>query len=78
MTTLLLLLMVQDRPEWDQKKAVETVRGVLEIEKGGRPWDKIEWVEDADQAVERAQKEKKPIFVYFFLKKKVGPANAPC
>ena len=67
------------RPEWDQKKAVETVKSVLAMEvKGDTPWDKIAWKTDPAEAVAAAQKEQKPIFVFFFLKKNVGPANAPC
>jgi hypothetical protein len=66
------------RPEWDQKKAVETVRRVTELEGKGQPWDKIAWTADADEAVTRAQQENKPIFVFFFLQKNAGPAAAPC
>ena len=67
------------RPEWNQKKAVEMVKGlVAQEEKGDFDWDKIEWKTDAAKAVALAQKEQKPIFVYFFLKKNVGPVGAPC
>jgi hypothetical protein len=67
------------RPDWDQKKAVQKVKEVLAVEeKGELPWDKIAWLDDAKAAVEKAKKEEKPLFVYFFLKKNVGPMNAPC
>lgn len=66
------------RPEWDQKKAVQTVQKIKEREAKGQPWDKIAWTTSAEQAIARARREQKPIFVYFFLKKNVGPAAAPC
>lgn len=67
------------RPEWDQKKAVEKVKQLIALEeKGDTPWDKIAWKTDPAEAAALAQKEQKPIFVFFFLKKDVGPANAPC
>lgn len=65
------------RPHWDQKKAVEMVKKTTEREEKGRPWNDIAWLTDVDAAVARAQKENKPIFVYFFVKKG-GPAAAPC
>ena len=67
------------RPEWDQKKAVEKVKRLIALEeKGELPWDKIAWKTDPAEAAALAQKEQKPIFVFFFLKKDIGPANAPC
>ena len=67
------------RLDWDQKKAVEMVKGlVAQEEKGDLAWDKIAWKTDPGEAAALAQKEQKPIFVYFFLKKNVGPAAAPC
>jgi hypothetical protein len=67
------------RPPWDQAEAVRRVKGVLELESSGkRPWDDIGWETDAKQAAERATQEKKPLFVFFFLKKNIGPADAPC
>jgi hypothetical protein len=68
----------QERPEWDQEKAVAKVKGVLAVEAAGRPWDKVAWLTDIDQAVAEARKQDKPLFVYFFLKKNVGPKDAPC
>ena len=69
----------EKRPDWDQKKAAEKVKGILALEgKGDLPWDKIAWETDPAKAAALAQKEGKPIFVFFFLKKDVGPANAPC
>ena len=76
-----LLAVAQDqvkRPEWDQQKAEERVQKILALEKTGQPWDKIAWLTDTNQAVTRAHQENKPVFVYFFLKKNVGPAAAPC
>ena len=67
------------RPDWDQKKAVEKLKDVLALEeKGQLPWDEIAWLTDPAAAAARAKTEQKPIFVYFFLKKNVGPAAAPC
>lgn len=67
------------RPDWDQKKAVEKVKDVLALEeKGELPWDRIAWQTDPAAALARAKKEGKPVFVYFYLKKNVGPAAAPC
>ena len=67
------------RAEWDQKKAVEKVKQLIALEEmGDLPWDNIAWKTDPAEAAALAQKEQKPIFVFFFLKKDVGPANAPC
>ena len=67
------------RPDWDQKKAVEMVKClVAQEEKGDFAWDTIAWKTDPAEAAALAQKEQKPIFVYFFLKKNAGPATAPC
>ena len=67
------------RPEWDHKKAIEKVKGIIALEeKGEMPWDNIEWKTDPAEAAALAEKEQKPIFVFFFLKKKVGPVGAPC
>ena len=66
------------RADWDQKKAVEIVKKVVALEEGGQPWDKIKWKTDVAEAVALAQKEQKPLFVFFFLKKDVGPVGAPC
>ena len=69
----------EKRADWDQKKAVEKVKGLLVLEaKGELPWDKIAWHTDPAKAVALAQKEQKPIFLFFFLKKDVGPIDAPC
>ena len=68
----------EKRPDWDQKKATEIVKGIVALEeKGDLPWDKIAWQTDPAKAAALAQKEGKPIFVFFFLKKDAGPANAP-
>ncbi|MDW8221816.1 MAG: hypothetical protein RMJ82_02550 [Gemmatales bacterium] len=65
--------------EWDQKKAIQKVREMIALEeKGDFPWEKIPWLTDPQQAAALAQKEQKPIFVYFYLKRNVGPAKAPC
>jgi len=67
------------RSDWDQKKALEKVKGLIALEeKGELPWDNIAWLTDPAKAAALAQKEQKPIFVFFFLKKDIGPANAPC
>jgi hypothetical protein len=67
------------RPAWDQKAAEAKVRGLLAIENGQtRPWDRIAWETDPNAAALRAQRENKPLFVFFYLKKNVGPADAPC
>ncbi len=69
---------VPKRPEWDQKKAVEKVKQLIALEEKGQAWDKIAWQTDPAKAAALAKKEQKPIFVFFFLKKNVGPATAPC
>ena len=68
----------QQRASWDQQRAVEIVRGVLETEAGGQPWDEIKWRTDPDEAVAEARLEDKPLLVYFYLRKPVGPDDAPC
>lgn len=67
------------RETWDQRRALQVVQGVRALEeKGDLPWDSIPWKTDAREAVDLAQKEQKPIFLFFFLKKNSGPAQAPC
>jgi len=65
------------RPDWDQEKAVALVQKVIAVEETGQPWKKIAWMTDVDAAIARAQKENKPIFLYFSVVKG-GPAAAPC
>ncbi len=68
-----------DRPDWDQKKAEQIVQAVLEQEKKGDfDWDKIAWNTDPEKVAALAKKQGKPIFVYLFVKKSIGPATAPC
>ena len=66
------------RPEWDQKKAVEKVKGIVALEAKGLAWDKVAWQTDPAKAAALAKEQQKPIFVFFFLKKDAGPATAPC
>ena len=67
------------RRKWDQRKALEIVKGLIAKEdKGEFDWDKIAWQTDPKKAAALAKKEQKPVFVYFFLKKNVGPKAAPC
>lgn len=55
---------------WDQERALEMVRKVLDIEQNGPVWDRnIKWSTDAKAVVRRSQKERKPIFVYWYVKK---------
>lgn len=69
----------QARPRWDQKEAVRKVKAVKNQEEAGAlDWDKIPWHSDPDEAARIAAREQKPIFVFFFLRKNVGPAAAPC
>ena len=69
----------KDRPVWDQEKAEEMLEGIIEMEnKGDLAWEKIKWETDAKKAVARAKKEQKPVFTYLFLKRDVGPKEAPC
>ena len=56
------------RADWDQKKAVEMVKKIIATEEAGTPWDKIAWKTDVAEAIALAQKEQKPIFLFFFLK----------
>ena len=69
-----------DEPRrWNQDEAVARVKKVIEIENSGKlPWDDIAWETDPEKAAARAEKEGKPLFVYMFLKKNVGPETAPC
>lgn len=67
------------RPDWDQQKAVALVKQLIaQEERGDFGWDKIAWQTDPEKAVALARQEQKPIFLFFFLKKNVGPAAAPC
>jgi hypothetical protein len=68
----------QDGRSWDQSKAKSKVANVLKVEQTGEPWDKIPWLTDPDKAVEQANRDDKPVFVFFYLAKKVGPPSAPC
>ena len=68
-----------ERPKWDQAKAEAKVKALIEQEnRDNFAWDKIRWLTDAKAAVKLAQKERKPLLVYLFLKRNVGPAAAPC
>ena len=69
-----------DEPRrWNQDEAVARVKNVLQVENSGDlPWDNIAWETDVDKAIERSEEENKPLFVYIFLKKEIGPKNAPC
>ncbi|MEM6278930.1 MAG: hypothetical protein AAF733_05585 [Verrucomicrobiota bacterium] len=74
-----LLASAAERQDWDQEKAEAKVREVLAVEATGKlPWDDIAWETDPDAAVRRAQEEGKPLFLFLFLKKDVGPPEAPC
>lgn len=64
--------------EWDQVKAREKVRQVLEIESAGQPWDRIPWLTDPKAAAAEAKRRDRPIFVFFYLAKQPGQAAAPC
>jgi hypothetical protein len=70
--------------DWDQKRAEEIVTTCVAVEKSGQPWDKIAWLTDPDQAIARARKEDKPIFVFAYVYGKsgpfspYGPSAAPC
>lgn len=64
---------------WNQEVARQKVMQVIEQERDGDfAWDKINWLTDPQEAHRVATREKKPIFVFFFLKKDVGPKAAPC
>ncbi|MGF1583252.1 MAG: hypothetical protein ACFCD0_28365 [Gemmataceae bacterium] len=65
------------RRQWDQKEAVAKVKASLEMEKVGQPWNDIPWLNDIDKAAALAKKQNKPLFVYFYLKKNLGPATDP-
>lgn len=68
----------EDRPEWDQEKAVKIVQSVIAQEKKGEPWNHIAWETDVAKVTAQARKEQKPIFVYLFLKRDFGPKDAAC
>ena len=63
--------------KWDQKVAVAKVKSLLKMETEGTPWNNIPWVRDPNKAVELAKQQNKPIFVYFYLKKNLGPVADP-
>jgi hypothetical protein len=63
---------------WDQTEARRRVQRVLEIEKSGRPWDRTRWRKSATEAEAESRATGKPLFLYFYLRKNVGPAAAPC
>lgn len=67
----------QERPTWDQARAVARVKAMLAEEAKGQPWDQIPWLTDVEAAVARAQAEDKPLFVYWYVDKG-GPKAAPC
>ena len=67
-------IFAQER-EWDQTKALQMVNKVLETEQKGAGWNRIDWTTDVETAVEQAQREKKPIFVYWYVKKVDSAAN---
>lgn len=72
-------LTADERAPWDQEKAEQTVNEVLILEKAGKkPWDEINWETDPTAAVERSRRENKPLFLFLFMKKDVGPPDAPC
>jgi hypothetical protein len=69
--TALALLWQQapPRPEWNQTKAVEKVQRAVDLEKSGeKPWEKIAWTTDPEEAVKRAGQDRKPIVVFLFKK----------
>jgi hypothetical protein len=64
---------------WNQEEAVCKVNSVLTQEATQNfAWNKIKWITDCSVAEERARVEQKPIFLYFFLKGKGGPAEEHC
>jgi hypothetical protein len=67
-----------NRPEWNQTEALRRVQAVIAQEEAKNfAWDKIDWLTDPNEAAMRAQRENRPIFLYFFLKKDIGPKAAP-
>jgi hypothetical protein len=67
------------RSQWNQAEAVRRVQDVVAHEQAcDFAWDKIPWRTDPTLALAEARKQNKPIFVYFFLHGKTGPATAPC
>lgn len=67
-----------DDRSWNQEAARRKVEEALRIEAVGRPWDDIAWEIDPSRAADRARREDKPLLVYFYLAKPVGPPAAPC
>lgn len=72
-----LLLHASEKREWDQKKAVEKVQKVIEIEKNGKPWENIKWNEDPQKAIALSKKLGKPIFLYLYVSQG-GPTGTNC
>jgi hypothetical protein len=67
------------RAQWNQAEAVRRVQDVIAHEQAcDFAWDKIPWRTDPTLALSEAKKQNKPIFIYFFLHGKTGPATAPC
>lgn len=63
---------------WDQEAARQKVQATLDLEKTGQPWNDIDWMTSIEEAESMARKEDKPVFVFVFLRKPVGPKEAPC
>ena len=68
---------VEADERWNEEGARKMVERVLSVEKTGRPWTKIGWMEDGAAAAAKAQKSGKPIMVFFHLAKG-GPEQDPC
>lgn len=67
------------RSRWNQNEAVRMVQEVINQEESKDfAWNKINWLSDPAEARAVAEREQKPILVYFFLKGTSGPAAAPC
>jgi hypothetical protein len=67
------------RARWNQNEAVRMVQEVINQEESKDfAWNKINWLSDTAEARAVADREQKPILVYFFLKGTSGPAAAPC
>jgi hypothetical protein len=67
-----------ERPVWDQVKARAKVEHALRIERQGTPWNRVPWLTDPAKAAAEAKRTRRPVLVFFYLAKPVGPPAAPC
>ena len=75
---LALCCTAQAQTTWDQEAARQKVQAVLDLEQQGRPWNDIPWLTSIKAAEYAAKQKNKPIFLFLYIKKPVGPKDAQC